>query len=90
MEDDAYLPQRNALNNQRGDVIASQEFAPIRNIGDSKVTVTDIDTDEVYLDQSTGACLAAYYSDTNSRWGNTGLSAPINWTGTDANGDPPA
>ena len=88
VEDDAYLPQRNALNNQRGDVIASQEFAPIRNIGASKVTVTDIDTDAVYLDQSTGACLAAYYSDTNSRWGNTGLSAPINWTGTDANGDP--
>ena len=41
VEDDEYVPARNALNNENGDQIFKLYFASIRNAGDAKYVISD-------------------------------------------------
>lgn len=83
-----YDPARNALNSQNGDAISSVYYSLIRNAGARVVTVSDMETGEVYAAGQLGTQYAAYFHDNSGTWENTRNKIGLNWTGTDAQGQP--
>ncbi len=80
--DEQYMPERNAVNSERGDKFGKLNFAAIRNAGASRFTVTNTATGEVLTSAEPGAVSAAfYYSRTNS-WQQAGYSLNLNWAPT--------
>lgn len=88
VEDDTYIPERNAISSTSGDSIKAFNYSLIRNASDVTVSITNAETGEVYLENQMGALDAAFYYANGGNWENTSYSAPLNWTGTDANGNP--
>ena len=80
--DEVYMPERNAINSERGDKISQASFAAIRNTGASRFTVTNLTTDEVLAEAFPGALTAAYFYDNNGMWMSTGYTLNVNWAPT--------
>ena len=86
--DDEYMAERNALSSENGNYLGSFAYTLIRNASDINVQIVDVDTDEVYYSYDKGAATGAFYYSSNSAWMNTMSSLPLNWAGTDADGEP--
>ncbi len=86
-QDEEYLEYRNAMNNSKENIITNQYFSLIRDVGASKITITDTKTGEVYKEVDTGDLTPAYFSAANGAWVKALESAKINWDGTDAEGN---
>ena len=80
--DEVYMPERNAINSERGDKISQASFAAIRNAGASRFTVTNLTTDEVLAEAFPGAVTAAYFYDNYGMWMSTGYTLNVNWAPT--------
>lgn len=70
ISDDHYMPERNALNSENGDVIAKVYFSAIRNAAASRFTVTNVDTGELLREQKAGAFYSGYYITSGAYWTN--------------------
>ena len=80
--DEVYMPERNAINSERGDKISQASFAAIRNAGASRFTVTNLTTNEVLAEAFPGAVTAAYFYDNYGMWMSTGYTLNVNWAPT--------
>ncbi len=80
--DEVYMPERNAINSERGDKISQASFAAIRNTGASRFTVTNLTTNEVLAEAFPGAVTAAYFYDNYGMWMSTGYTLNVNWAPT--------
>lgn len=87
-QDKIYLPERAAMNNANGDIIASMYYTLIRNAAAVRLTITDVNTGEVYLQRELGETFAAYFNETYGSWYSSQLELKLNWAGTDAKGNP--
>ena len=76
--DETYIPQRNAINVQRGDTFYQWSFAPIRGAAASRVTVTNETTGQVLLDSIGGAVSPAFYYLAYQSWMDTPQYLDIN------------
>ncbi len=66
--DDAYMPERNAINLARGDYFRGWDFGLIRNAGAHRAIVTNTTTGEELFYEEGGAVYAAYYSAALGGW----------------------
>ena len=94
LDDDTYLPQRNAFNSKDASFLGEQSFTLIRNASAGQIKICNAETGEEYLvkalgDQS-GALYSAYYSPNHGEWLNPVQYARLNWKGKDASGNPVA
>lgn len=87
-DEETYLPQRNAFNNQSGDILSQIYFALIRVAGNCKLTVRNRDTGEAYIDEEVGGNYGAFYYTNGQSWQNTQLGLNLSWAGTDSQGKP--
>ena len=78
--DDTYLPERNAINVQRGDRFYEWSYAPIRNSVASRFTVTDGETGELIHEQLGDGVDAAFYYLGYASWMNTPQYYEIGYT----------
>ena len=74
--DPVYMPERNAMNNLRGDLLDTWALTLIRNVGNARITIRNTDTQEVLQQEELGAVLAAFYVPSVGMWGNTSRAAP--------------
>lgn len=86
-KDETYLPQRNALNNVKGDKLGKLGFTTVRNAGAAKFQVTDAETGEVYFENELGGISSAYYHDKQQVWANLSRQLTLNWAGVDSKGN---
>ncbi len=88
--DEVFLPQRNAINNQKGDKLANLVYSNIRNAGNGKLVIANQETGEIYQEKELGPVESAYYySDgISGRWFLDSKQLRVSWGGTDANGQP--
>lgn len=77
--DEVYMPERNAMNNVRGDKLDTWAVTPIRNAGNSRLTITNTGTGEILRQEELGSVLAAFYSDFYG-WQNNAVQLPVNYT----------
>ena len=71
VEDEIYMPERNAISGVNGDMISKIGFASIRNAADSFFQVLDLTNQQVLLNESLGAVSSAYFHVNNQVWKNT-------------------
>ena len=76
--DETYMPERNAINGERGDQISIWNFALIRNAAASRFTVTQ--DGKTIHEMNTGKMDAAFYHTNQAVWQNTGYSIKPNYT----------
>ena len=88
LDDETYLPERNAFNSQDASKLTEQGFTLIRGAGAARIQVTNAETGEVYLSKELGELYPAYYNAGFGQWENTIQYAKLNWTGSDASGEP--
>ena len=74
--DDTYMPERNAINTARGDMIDSLSVTTIRNAAASRFTARNLTTGETYMEVYPGALLSAYYHSVYG-WLNVGYDMDI-------------
>ena len=86
LDDEAYLPQRNAFSSTNGSKITEQTFSLIRGAGNARIQVRNADNGEVYMEKILGELYPAYYNPSVGTWENTIQYAKLNWAGTDAAG----
>ena len=86
LDDDTYLPQRNAFSSTNGSMLTEQTFSLIRSAGTAWVEITNADTGEVYFQRGLGELLPAYYNANSGYWENAVQYARLNWRGTDGYG----
>lgn len=81
-----YYPEHNAMSSEDGSKIVEYEYSLIRGAGDSFVRIANADTGAVYYEKELGSEDAAFsYSD---GWAYVVNDIPLNWAGTDAQGNP--
>jgi len=90
LDDEAYLPERNAFNSEDASKLTEQGFTLIRGAGAARIQVTNAETGEVYYSRDLGELYPAYYNPSYGNWENTVQYARLNWTGMDASGEPVA
>lgn len=90
VEEDEYLPERNAMNNANGDKLAKWSFSPIRNAAASRVLIWNTANDAIYMNEDLGAVTGAFYYSgaSGSGWSGIAQSLNLRWAGTDASGNP--
>lgn len=88
VDDDVYMPERNAINNQNGDEIGKLYFTLIRNAGDGLFTIRNVQDDTYYMYNEVGGAQAAYFNPSYGAWYNTQYNLNLGWEGTDAEGSP--
>ena len=89
VEEDVYLEMRNSLNNACGDKLVGYAFNNIRNAVGARIQVTDVESGQVYLeDEQITRFYSAYYHTNGGRWMIPSYRIPMNWAGTDAQGNP--
>jgi len=88
VDDDYYLPERNAFNSEDISKLAAQYFTLIRNASDMQLLVSNADTGEIYFQKGLGMGYSAYYIPSYGQWDNTQQMGRLNWTGKDAAGKP--
>ena len=86
-DDEAYLPERNAFNNEVGDTLYKYYFSVIRNAGNAKYVISDAKTGEVYMEEELGSVDAAFYYENGATWQGTQYGLNLGWKGTDAEGN---
>ena len=93
-EDEAYLPQRNAMRNAGGAYLSTLSCSLIRNAGEARASIANGDTGEVYYEELAGEPVAAaYYFPNYGAWSNLALSftpsltGGAGWYGVDADGE---
>jgi len=80
--DATYMPERNAINAARGDMISKLGFTAIRNAADSYFQVVNSETGEAYINESVGAVDSAYYYVNGQTWRNTYYTLNAGFTPT--------
>ena len=88
LDDDTYIPERNAFNSQDASRLTEQGFTLIRGAGAARIQVTNADTGEVYFERQLGELYPAYYNPGYGQWENRVQYAGLNWSGKDASGEP--
>ena len=88
LDDEHYLPERNAFSSTNGSKLTEQGFSLIRGAGDARIRVLNADTGDVYLEKQLGELYPAYYNPSVGTWENANQYAKLNWMGTDASGQP--
>ena len=88
LDDDTYIPERNAFNSIDGSRITEQGFTLIRGAGAARIQIVNAETQEVYFERELGELYPAYYSPAHGQWLNSIQYADLNWGGTDAAGEP--
>ena len=78
--DETYIPERNAINVERGDRFYEWSYAPIRNSVASRFTVTDGETGELLHEQLGGGVDAAFYYLGYASWMNTPQYYEVGYT----------
>lgn len=68
--DDTYMPERNAFNNEKGDLINDMRFGAIRNAGQSRYTAANTTTGEIMEESILGAIDGAYFNVIQGSWQN--------------------
>ncbi len=81
--DAVYLPERNAINSQRGDTVKKVSFTAVRNGADSRFTVCDAATGEILAESATGPVTGAFYYPNLGYWQEFGRTVNLNWTPKD-------
>ncbi len=79
--DAVYMPERNAMNNLRGDLLDTWALTPIRNAGNARITIRNIDTQEILQQEELGSVLAAFYVPSVYAWGNNAVHLPVKYKG---------
>ncbi len=69
--DAQYIPERNAINTERGDYFYQWAYAPIRTAEASRFQAMNTTTGEVWIDQLGGAVGAAFYYYAYQSWMDT-------------------
>ena len=88
LQDDTYLPERNAFNSVDDSFLLGQYFTLIRNAGDARIQIVNKETGEVYFSKHTGEIYPAFYNYSYGYWDNVQQGMNLFWTGTDASGNP--
>ena len=88
LDDATYLPERNAFNSVDASRITEQSFTLIRGAGDARLQITNANSGEVYFERKLGELYPAYYDPSYGQWENAVQYARLNWTGSDAAGEP--
>ena len=88
LDDEHYLPERNAFSSTNGSKLTDQGFTLIRGAGAARIQVLNARTGEVYLEKQLTEMYPAYYNAGLGAWENTIQYAKLNWMGTDAEGKP--
>ena len=89
IQDDVYMPERNAFNSEDASKLVAQYFTLIRLATEMHLLVTNADTGEIYYHkQLQGEQYPAYYFVNYGAWQNVQQSMYMGWRGLDANGDP--
>ena len=88
LDDDTYIPERNAFNSTDASMLTEQGFTLIRGAGAARIQVLNADNGEVYFSRELGELYPAYYDPSYGQWGNAIQYARLNWTGKDAAGEP--
>ena len=88
LDDEHYLPERNAFSSTNGSKLTEQGFTLIRGAGAARIQVLNAGTGEVYLEKQLTEMYPAYYNAGLGAWENTIQYAKLNWMGTDAEGKP--
>ena len=88
LDDETYLPERNAFNSEDASKLTEQGFSLIRGAGAARIQITNGKTGEVYFERQLGELYPAYYNPSVGMWENTIQYAKLNWTGNDAAGNP--
>ena len=86
--DDYYQPERNAFNSQDDSRLVGQYFTLIRGASDMQLKISNVDTDEVYVQRSLGSVTPAFYYVNGGSWYNVEQGVSLGWLGVDAQGDP--
>ena len=88
LDDDTYLPERNAFNSVDASRLTEQGFTLIRGAGAARLQVTNANTDEVYFQRELGELFPAFYDPASGQWLNGIQYARLDWRGHDAAGVP--
>ena len=78
--DSRYMPERNAINLERGDYFRGWDFGLIRNAGAHRSTVTNTTTGQVLFCEEGGPVDAAYYYAALGGWLNVPQSFELNFS----------
>ena len=85
-EDEEYIPERNAFNNEAGNKFSRFAYSVIRNAGSGAIIISDAETGDVYKSTNIGIQNSAYYYSNGGAWRNTAYNTPVDWAGTDSTG----
>ena len=78
VQDEHYMPERNAINGVNGDQISHVNFAAIRNASASRLQVRNLSKGgEVLAEAFPGGVSGAYYYSNYSQWLNTGYGLRV-------------
>ena len=88
LDDETYIPERNAFNSVDASVLTEQGFTLIRGAGAARIQITNAETGEVYFERQLGELYPAYYNSGYGQWENTIQYARLDWSGNDAAGKP--
>lgn len=80
--DEAYFPERNAINASRGDELRSWRFSAIRNAGAAVFQARDGESGKILKERDFGRVVAPYYVVSEyggGWWENTATTVRINW-----------
>ena len=88
LDDDTYLPERNAFNSEDSSVLVDQSFSLIRNATAGSLVISNAETGEEYLVKTLGDLYSTVYSPNHGDWLYPIQYAPLNWSGKDASGQP--
>ena len=88
VNDDTYLPERNAFNSENASSLVAQYFTLIRNAEQVMLVISNAETGEVYYTKNAGTMNTAFYYVNAGAWYDYEQFVRIGWTGTDANGKP--
>ena len=70
VEDEYYMPERNAISAANGDVLNSLTFTSIRNAGNAMFVLGNAMTGDMYMANQLGAVNGAYFHVNNQAWRN--------------------
>ena len=88
LDDETYIPARNAFNSVDDSRLTEQGFTLIRGAGAARIQVTNADTGEVYFERQLDELYPAFYNPSYGLWENAIQYAQLNWSGRDAAGEP--
>jgi len=88
LDDETYIPGRNAFNSTDASRLTEQGFTLIRGAGAARIQIANADTGEVYFQRELGELFPAFYNPAFGQWENAIQYAQLNWDGRDAAGKP--